>query len=126
MFRLDHDADISDTSGIDSVSLPPAFLVARFGPPGRATADGKVSGRYTFTDDRGSVFTLHDWKSTSLYLGADSGAPMPEEFWADEEPYHFSIGGRGEENDDGLNLPATAFREWLLEQYRGYHSALVN
>jgi len=125
MFRLAPEADISDTAYVDSVSLPPALLVARFGPPGRATADGKVSGRYVFTDERGNVFTVHDWKSTSLYL-ADEDAPTRDEFWADEEPFEFTIGGSGEENGDGLNLPAAVFRGWLLEQYRAYHSGLVN
>ena len=125
MFHLTPSADISDTAYVDSILLPPAFLVARFGSPGRAD-NYKVSGQYTFTNRAGNVFTLYDWKSTSLYLGREDGAPTPEELWADEQPRVLNIGGSGEENDDGLNLPATAFREWLLEQYRGYHSGLVN
>lgn len=126
MFRLTPDADTGDTSGIDSVVLPPAFLVARFGPPGRRTLDGKVSGQYRFTSSAGDVFTLYDWKETTLYHGEDSDAPSPAEFWADPEPCVLSIGGSGEDNDDGLNLAATAFREWLLELYRGYGSRDAN
>jgi hypothetical protein len=125
MFHLAPEADISDTALVDSVSLPPAFLVARFGPPS-AVDRYKISGRYKFTDDRRHVFTLYDWKSTTLYLGCESDAPTPDDFWAEDEPREFNIGGSGEENDDGLNLPALAFREWLLEQYRGYPSGLAN
>lgn len=126
MFRLTPDADAGGTSYVDSVVIPPAFLVARFGPPGRGTLDHKVSGQYTFTSPAGDVFTVYDWKETTLYLGEHSGAPTPAEFWADPEPRAFGIGGFGEDNDDGLNLAATAFREWLLELYRGYGSRDAN
>jgi hypothetical protein len=126
MFRLTPDADAGGTSYVDMVVIPPAFLVARFGPPGPATRDGKVSGQYTFTGPAGDVFTVHDWKETTLYLGDDSGAPTPDELWSDPEPRELSIGGFGEENSDGLNRPATAFREWLLELYRGYGSRDAN
>lgn len=126
MFRLGPNADTAGTYYLDSVLLPPVFLVDQFGPPGRASGDGKVSGQYRFLDGRGDVFPLYDYKTTTLYLGGDADAPTPAEFWASPEPYPFNIGGRGEENDDGLNLPATAFREWLLRQYRGYGSGLVN
>ena len=122
MFHLTPGADISDTAYVDSVLLPPAFLIARFGPP-REVDRNRISGRYTFADAFGNVFTLYDWKSTTLY---EDGAPTPDEFWAEGEPQTFHLGGAGEENDDGLNLPATAFREWLLKEYRGYHSALAN
>lgn len=126
MFRLTPDADTAGTSRVDSVEVPPAFLVGRFGPPGPGTDDGKVSGEYVFTGPGGDVFTVHDWKATTLFAGDADGWPTPEEFWADPEPWEFTIGGFGEDNEDGLNLAATAFREWLLEQYRGYSSAAVN
>lgn len=71
-------------------------------------------------------FTVYDWKETTLYLGDDCGAPAPAEFWADPEPHALSIGGFGEDNDGGPNRAATAFREWLLERYRGYGSRDAN
>ena len=126
MFRLTPDADVGGTSRVDSVVLPPAFLVERFGPPGRGSLDHKVSGCYRFTGPDGAVFTVYDWKETALYLGDNSGAPTPAEFWADPHPRELNVGGHGEDNDDGLNRPATAFREWLLELYRGYGSRNAN
>src|SRR5438132_7923718 len=126
MFRLDPHADTSGTSRVDTVEIPPAFLVERFGPAGPASLDNKVSGCYRFTNAAGDVFTVYDWKATTLYYGESDDWPTPEEFWADTEPVEMSTGGHGEENDDGLNLAATAFREWLLEQYRGYTSGHVN
>jgi hypothetical protein len=126
MFRLDPLADTGGTCFVDSVYVPPAFLVQRFGPPGRGTDDGKVSGCYRFTNAAGEVFTLYDWKVTALYHGEENDWPTRDEFWAIPEPVELNIGGSGEENEDGLNLTATAFREWLLKQYRGYQSGLVN
>lgn len=125
VFRLDPGAGIDGTHYVDQVNIPPRFLVERFGPP--AEVDGyKVSGRYTFVGDAGEVFTLYDWKGTTLYHGDESGAPTPAEFWGNRNPETLYIGGRGEENRSGRNPAATAFKEWLLERYRGYRSSLVN
>jgi hypothetical protein len=85
-----------------------------------------VSGCYRFTTAAGDVFTLYDWKATALYYGEEEGWPSRDEFWADPEPVELNIGDLGEENEDGLNLGATAFREWLLERYRGHGSELAN
>jgi hypothetical protein len=126
MFRLDPLADTAGMHRVDDIEIPPAVLVGMFGPPGRGSDDGKVSGFYRFTSNAGEVFTLYDWKATTLYYDADPAWPTPEEFWAGTEPVPFGIGGHGEENEDGLNLGATAFREWLVKRWLGYASCEVN
>jgi hypothetical protein len=103
-YRLDHTADIDGTSLLVEVELIPTALVHRFGLP--SPADGyKVSGEYTFVDDAVHVFTVYDWKSTSLYARE---LPTPEEFWSFEESMEFSIGGH-----EG---PFEEFVAWLRDQ----------
>ena len=79
---------------------------------GRATdSDGyKISRRHVFTSDRGDVFTVYDWKQTTLYRGRDSGAPTPDEFWRSREPKFLRIGGRSGANP-------RRFLKWLQAQY---------
>ncbi|NLZ06581.1 MAG: hypothetical protein GXY19_15560 [Phycisphaerae bacterium] len=101
-----------DTSGIDSLTLfefPPAGLVELFGDA--ADSDGcKVSRKHVFTSDRGDVFTVYDWKQTTLYRGANSGAPTPEEFWRSRELKPLRIGGR-------VGTNPRPFLKWLQAQY---------
>ncbi len=101
-----------DTSGIDSLTLfefPPAGLVELFGDA--ADSDGfKISRKHVFTSDRGDVFTVYDWKQTTLYRGANSGAPTPEEFWRSRELKPLRIGGR-------LGSNPRPFLKWLQAQY---------
>ncbi|HNY77406.1 MAG: hypothetical protein RBS72_05340 [Sedimentisphaerales bacterium] len=101
-----------DTSGIDSLTLfefPPAGLVELFGDD--ADSDGcKVSRKHVFTSDRGDVFTVYDWKQTTLYRGANSGAPTPEEFWRSRELKPLRIGGR-------VGTNPRPFLKWLQAQY---------
>ena len=84
-----------------------------FGPP--PEGDGyKVSGNYVLTDDAGNVFTVYDWKATSLFdddagEGGWPGPPTPEEFWANRNRATLHIGGR---KGKGFE----AFRRWLLER----------
>jgi hypothetical protein len=119
VFHLDPAADFNGTHRVGTVLLAPAFLVERFGPP--LEADGyKVSGQYVFGDGTGAVFTLYDWKETTLYHGGDSDCPTPQQFWEDPSPGVFHIGGRGEDIATGRNPTAGAFREWLLAEYRAW------
>ena len=84
--------------------------MSRFGQP--AECDGyKVSGIYTFTDDLGNVYTVYDWKSTTLYNdqeldGKEVTLPTPDEFWANDHFADFSIGGH-----DACDVEA--FSNWL-------------
>jgi hypothetical protein len=99
-FHLSPGAPIAGTSGLTEAELVPAHIVARFGR-GRPTADAKCSGTYAFQDDNGNVFTLYDWKCTSLWEIAEGHAPdeksasfpTPDEFWALDFPVPLNIGG---------------------------------
>jgi hypothetical protein len=110
-FELNPDVSTDRTSGLGDILLSPRRLVERFGPP--SEADGyKVSGTYAFTDKSGAVYTLYDWKATSLYgdyadRGEENPNPPPEEFWDSVEPELLMIGGH-----DGANVEA--FKRWLI------------
>lgn len=122
MFRLTPDISAAGTSGLDAVVVPPAALVARFGPPpGRPSLDGKVSGEYRFTGPAGEVFTVHDYKETTLYYGDDTDRrwPTPAEFWAGTGPRSLTIGGHRHGAPHGQNPAAAAFRDWLLAECCG-------
>ena len=112
-FTFNPDADVNGTYKVGEVVVVPARLVARFGPPGEV--DGyKVSGEYRFTDDRGRVYTVYDWKETSLYgegvdAGEESLVQTPAEFWGNENPATLQIGGR-----DDADVPA--FKAWLTAE----------
>jgi hypothetical protein len=92
MFKLSQDADINGTHRVGEITCAPATLVEKFGQP-QASDGYKVSGEYTFENEAGEVFTLYDWKSTSLY-DDDFGSPSPGAFWRQASPQQFNIGGR--------------------------------
>lgn len=99
--RNDH-ADVSRTSLVALVYLGFKELEKAFGYP--QELDGyKVSSEWTFESEEGEVFTLYDYKLTSLY---SQGLPSVEEFRA-MECVEFSIGGK--------TSPA-GFLKWLEEQ----------
>ena len=81
------------------VALSPAGIIRAFGPGGEG--DGfKVSRQWVFR--KGTlVFTLYDWKSTSLY---DSRLRSPEDLWTSTEPFTLHVGSKhsatGEDVDD--------------------------
>ena len=113
-FALSPTADISGTHLLTEVELSPRKLVGRFGPPGPSDPD-KISGEYRFQDAAGNVFTLYDWKCTSIWEiaegyveeGEKPSLPTPEEFWAIEEPVTLHIGGKKDHGD------LAAFIRWL-------------
>lgn len=88
-FVLDPTADTAWTHLYGLVALPPFLLVERFGQP--LQSDGhKVSGEWTFR--RGDqVFTLYDWKATSLY---DPSLEDPNVFWERTEPTLLHVGSK--------------------------------
>lgn len=116
-FRLTQDADIDRTHLLEEVEIAPKRLVELFGPPAKAD-DYKVSGQYAFTDGDGNVFTVYDWKATTLFAKQEYepsqivGVPTPEEFWSKADLELFSIGGRQGKGD------VAKFKEWLLEQVK--------
>jgi hypothetical protein len=110
MFHLDSNADTGGTSLRDVIDLPPAFMVARFGAP-EGGDNYSCTGRWIFVNDRGDVFTVYEYKSTSSYLSDECGALPPEQFWALQEPVELHIGAHA---DNGV----PAFRQWLIAQHQ--------
>lgn len=95
--------------GLITIELIPIVLIETFGKPG--DCDGyKVSGIYRFANAQGDIFTIYDWKTTTLYHGEDSSCLPPEEFWREEELHDFNIGG----NNEKL---ISAFVDWLFDEF---------
>ncbi len=116
-FALAPDANTNGTYLLTEVEVPPRRLVDRFGPPPEGDVY-KVSGCYIFADEVGNVFTVHDWKCTTLYFdGVESGngrsLPTPAEFWARTAPEELSVGGREGKGD------VEEFKRWLLQEVGG-------
>jgi hypothetical protein len=110
MFRLDRTAKAGGTSLRGETKLPPAFMVRRFGK--HDGGDGiRSSGGWTFVSGSGEVFTVYEWRCTTLSNGRGSGSPTVREFWASWEPVKLHIGGFP-------NSDWQAFRRWLQAEYR--------
>ncbi len=87
-------ADIDGTSQLATISLTPRYLKLAYGPPQKG--DGlRVSGIYMFISDADEVFTLYDYKSTTLW-DKDSNLPTPEEFWSSDTLIELSVGGKND------------------------------
>lgn len=114
-FELNQTADAAGTHRIGEIQLPPKRLVDVFGMPGEG--DGyKVSGLFVFSDTAGNIYTVYDWKATSLYddgmePGDEEYAITPDDFWSNWNPDSLQIGGTE-------NCDLEAFRSWLLESTR--------
>jgi hypothetical protein len=105
-FALAPEANAGGTSFKDSIHVAPQALIAAFGEP--VKSDGyKVSGEYVFRNDEGEVFTVYDWKMTTLYDGENT--LRPHDLWDLESPIEFHIGGK---------TGAGAFIEWLKRRVR--------
>jgi hypothetical protein len=101
--------NLDDTYGLchkSDVQLIPSQLIETFGNP--LTSDEyKVSGEYVFKNKKdGTIFTLYDWKYTSLY---DSSGLTPDKFWKLEKPVWFNIGGKCYPGD---------FESWIKKQIK--------
>jgi hypothetical protein len=87
-------------------------MVKRFGK--HDGGDGiRSSGGWTFVGTSGEVFTVYEWRCTTLSNGRGSRSPTVREFWASWEPIKLHIGG----------LPDSdwqAFRQWLQAEYRAF------
>lgn len=106
-FRTSTDYMVANgTSLVGSVQLVYSDIVEAFGDP--LKGDGyKVSGEWIFVDDEsGAVFTLYDWKSTSLY---SEDLPSVEAFRANFKPQKFNVGSN-------RVMLTSDFTEWLIEQ----------
>lgn len=115
-FKLNPDAEINGISHLDSIDCPPSCLVELFGKP--READGqKVSGQYVFEGTNGDVFTVYEWKETSLYWGSDNDAPTPEEFWESDESCTLMIGGH-------RNVSPEQFLDWLVQRWKEHEDRM--
>lgn len=104
MYRLNQDATVHGTCRQSEIMVSPARLIEKFGQP--TDSDGyKVSGEYVFEGQDGDVFTLYDWKYTTLY-DPEYGI-RPSIFWASTQPVQFNIGG---------SKSALDFLEWLKRE----------
>ena len=84
-------------------------LVEIFGEP--ESSDGyKVSGEWIVIDNNDRVFTVYDWKCTSLY-GSD--LPSVDSFRKSSELQEFNIGGHADATDfiHAVNKELTRIRE---------------
>ncbi len=109
MYKLNPHVDTHGTDGLALFEFPPIGLVELFGDA--CDSDGyKVSRKHVFTSERGDVFTVYDWKQTTLYRGENSGAPTPDEFWHSRELKILRVGGRAGSNP-------RPFLKWLQAQY---------
>jgi hypothetical protein len=107
MFTLDNTLSPGGTYLQATISVAPSTLVRAFGEP--TTCDEyKVSGEYLFEDCDGNVFTIYDWKSTSLY---DDNLMSPSRFWAQDYECEINIGGK---------VCATEFLTWLSGRLSAY------
>lgn len=71
------------------IDLIPKNVVKTFGKPNIGD-EHKVSGEYAFVNGN-KVFTLYDWKWTTLY---DESNPFtPKGLWMLDKPLRFNIGG---------------------------------
>lgn len=107
-FTPTSDADTAGIGGMDEIEVSPARVVEVFGPPPSRGDEYKTSGEYIFRDEAGRVFTLSDWKATSLW---DPSFPTPEQYWAGAEPDELTI--------SAVDDDVTAFKDWLLARLVG-------
>lgn len=93
---------------IDEIEIAPRTLVATFGE-GEESDGYKVAAEYYFKSKKtNAIFTLYDWKSTSLY---DHCYVSPKTLYASTKPYDFHIGG-----NDKSKKEVESFKKWLLSQ----------
>ena len=105
--RVNHNKEydaLNGTSYVGEIAIEPIKIVKAFGNP--EPSDGyKVSGEYVFlSEDEKAIYTLYDWKWTTLY---DENNPFtPEEFWKSRDKQVLNIGGH---NDVSLSH----FKKWI-------------
>jgi hypothetical protein len=109
-FKADPEVDILGTCKVADLEIAPAELVRALGAPHRRVDNYKVSGMYSFVDGP-RVFTVYDWKATSLYWDHPE-LPSPLAFWNSRERDTLSIGSNCERGDDAVE----EFRKWLLQR----------
>ena len=106
-YELAAPEDASRTYLYGELVIAPAAVVRRFGN-GHAGDDGTVTRQWVFR--KGDlIFTLYDWKSTSLY---DRELRTPTELWARERPFMLRVGSKAPATIED----AEEFSDWLLQE----------
>lgn len=91
-YTLRTDNFATGTSLVHHIKASYLELFELFGEPQECDGE-KISGRWLFEDSHGNIFTVYDWKKTSLYL--DKG-PSVEKFRNSGNVCEFNIGGHVE------------------------------
>jgi len=104
-FKRNEDARVGGTSLAGYVDVSPARLIEVFGAPAEAD-EFKVSMTYTFEDAEGRIFTVYDWKATTLYGGTRL---TPSALRRQTEPFPFHIGAHS-------GVPLSGFVAWLEDR----------
>tara|TARA_Y100000034_G_C6908961_1_gene422773 strand:+ start:209 stop:739 length:531 start_codon:yes stop_codon:yes gene_type:complete len=108
-FTLNNNIDLTGTSFRDYYLCAPTDLFETFGEPA-LDDEYKVSLSYCFIDDADFVYTLYDWKATSLY---SSGLEHPCDFRDSAYNYKFHIGTIPEHDGGPSQERINAFKLWL-------------
>ncbi len=102
-YKLDMDANPSETGYRDTIEIDYEKMVSQFGI---GTNDGcKVSAEWRFVDNQGRIYTVYDFKQTSLY---SPDKPSVEAFRSKPQIYH--IGAKDNAKD---------FKAWLQNKLKG-------
>lgn len=100
-YKLNYDAEVGGTHLVGHIHTNYQSLEDAFGEPTECD-EYKVSGEWRFKDNNSKeVFTIYDWKQTSLY---DADYPTVDEFREDLTKTDFSVGGKTD---------ATKFIDWV-------------
>ena len=110
MFKLNADIKPNIVSRLVKLKCPPIYLVELFGEP-RQGDRYHTSGEYTFTNDSGDFFIVHDYDATTTYWKRKWKVPTPEKFWHSKKPKVLYINGRVHGNP-------RPFVEWLLKNMK--------
>lgn len=114
-FKLVNDSmKTNGTSLKGYIELRCKDIIKVFGEPIEGD-EHKVSGEWVFENEAtGEVFTVYDWKSTSLYGGR--GYPSVKTFRSTDKSYNFHIGSHDGTDVDG-------FKAWL---HAIVHDGIIN
>lgn len=100
------------TFRVGEIEVSPIDLIRAFGLPGKSD-NYKVSGEYVFHDVKtGAVFTIYDWKLTSLY---SEGRISPNNFWKMDDKITFNVGGNRKHDAEEFISKVNNYIKWVKE-----------
>jgi hypothetical protein len=88
---LNKTGSVQGTTYLGNIDISPNELKKTFGNPDPSD-EYKISGEYAFiTEDEKALYTIYDWKMTTLY--DKNLSHKPKEFWKLKRKESFNIGG---------------------------------